>query len=319
MIARSLLIRLAVATGLTAIIVWMADPRAIGAALAGVSWGWLAAACALVLVDRAVMAYRWWALLTPLAQHRPRLAPVMRIFFVSTFVGTFLPASVGGDAVRAWSLSRENVPGPAAVASVVLDRMLGVAGVLLVAAAGLALAPRLAGSTAVRAAFVVTALGCLLCLAVIFSERVDDVVRRSLARAPGRLGALAANGLSGLQLYRTEHRQLLLVLIASVAVQALRILQAWFLGLSLGVAAPLTAYIAFVPVILLVMLLPVTVNGLGTAQVAFVWAFAQVGVSSADAVALSVLFVGLGIVGNLPGGVLYLSAARTRRPSPMHQ
>ena len=28
----------------------------------------------------------------------------MRIFFVSTFVGTFLPASVGGDAVRAFSL-----------------------------------------------------------------------------------------------------------------------------------------------------------------------------------------------------------------------
>ena len=33
----------------------------------------------------------------------------MRIFFVSTFVGTFLPASVGGDAVRAYSLARLNV------------------------------------------------------------------------------------------------------------------------------------------------------------------------------------------------------------------
>ena len=42
----------------------------------------------------------------------------MRIFFVSTFVGTFLPASVGGDAVRAYSLAQLNVDGGDAVASV---------------------------------------------------------------------------------------------------------------------------------------------------------------------------------------------------------
>ena len=40
------------------------------------------------------------------------------------------------------------------------------------------------------------------------------------------------------------------------------------------------------------MLLPVTVNGLGTSQWAFVWLFARVGVSAADAFALSILFVG---------------------------
>ena len=52
------------------------------------------------------------------------------------------------------------------------------------------------------------------------------------------------------------------------------------------------------------MLLPITFSGLGVSQVAFVWAFRQVGMTDADAVALSVLFVALGIVGNLPGGVL---------------
>ena len=58
------------------------------------------------------------------------------------------------------------------------------------------------------------------------------------------------------------------------------------------------------------MLLPVTINGIGTAQVAFVWTFGQVGVTSAAAVALSVLFVGLGVIGNLPGGILYLFGPR---------
>ena len=53
------------------------------------------------------------------------------------------------------------------------------------------------------------------------------------------------------------------------------------------------------------MLLPVTILGLGTSQAAFVWLFGAAGVPTAAAVALSILFVALGVVGNLPGGILY--------------
>ena len=53
------------------------------------------------------------------------------------------------------------------------------------------------------------------------------------------------------------------------------------------------------------MLLPVTVNGLGTSQAAFLWTFGAAGVSRPAAFALSILFVALGIVGNLPGGLLF--------------
>ena len=97
---------------------------------------------------------------------------------------------------------------------------------------------------------------------------------------------------------------------ASVAVQVLRILQAWLLGRSLGLDVPLTSYFAFIPIILLVMLLPITVNGFGVSQWAFVWMFTRVGVSEANAFALSVLFVALGLVGNLPGGLIYALGPR---------
>jgi glycosyltransferase 2 family protein len=83
--------------------------------------------------------------------------------------------------------------------------------------------------------------------------------------------------------------------------------QAYYLGRALGIVADLDIYFAFVPVILLIMLLPVTVNGIGTSQAAFVWFFARAGVPAASAFALSVLFVALGIVGNLPGGLLFLT------------
>ena len=72
----------------------------------------------------------------------------------------------------------------------------------------------------------------------------------------------------------------------------------------------------FVPLILLVMLVPVTINGIGTCQAAFIWSFATVGVGAADAFALSVLFLALGVVGNLPGGVLYATGG-LHAPRPM--
>ena len=62
------------------------------------------------------------------------------------------------------------------------------------------------------------------------------------------------------------------------------------------------------------MLLPITINGLGTSQAAFVLFFARAGVPSPQAFALSVLFVALGVVGNLPGGVLWARSGLTPAP-----
>src|SRR5689334_21028724 len=118
-------VRLAVAFGLTGYLLWKSHPRDVLAATAGASWGPMAVAAALVGADRVLMAYRWIVLLCIVDPHRrPPLSELLHIFFVSTFAGTFLPASVGADAVRAYSLSRLNVNGRDAIASVFMDRML---------------------------------------------------------------------------------------------------------------------------------------------------------------------------------------------------
>ncbi len=208
--------------------------------------------------------------------------------------------------MRAWQLARDGVPGPESVASVLMDRLLGVASILLSAAVGLALAPDILHSQGVWWVLGVTAAGCLAALALVFSTRIDDLARRLLACLP--LGAVRGKGealLDALGAYRRYHGVLALVLLASVGVQFLRVGQAWLLGQSLGMHAPFISYVAFIPFIVLVMQVPVTINGLGTSQLVFQWCFARVGVPQAEAFALSVLFLALGVVGSLPGGVMY--------------
>ncbi|MDP9324441.1 MAG: flippase-like domain-containing protein, partial [Acidobacteriota bacterium] len=113
------------------------------------------------------------------------------------------------------------------------------------------------------------------------------------------------------------HAELARVLAMSIAVQAIRVLQAWCLGEALGIDLPLLTYFAVVPVILLIMQIPITVNGLGTTQVAFVTLLGASGAGAAPATALSILFLVLGVIGSLPGGVLY-AFADTPAPPRAH-
>ena len=303
--------RIAVAAALTGYLLWRSDPAAVAASARHADASWILAAVLLVLIDRALMAWRWALLLCIVDERdRPPLRRLLEVFFVSTFVGTFLPASIGSDAVRVYAISKKGsgVPTPFsdAVASVFMDRMLGVASLLIMGAIGVALARDLAANVFVFVALAVTAALTLVTMLMIFSERVGRLCARLTGLMP--IAAVRRAGsaiIESVQRYSRFHAQLVNVLAASVGVQVLRIIQAYCLGRSLGIEEGLTTYFAFIPVILLIMLLPVTINGLGTSQAAFVWFFARVGVDAAPAFALSILFVALGIVGNLPGGLLY--------------
>jgi uncharacterized protein (TIRG00374 family) len=143
-------LRMVAAIALTAVIIWWAGPANVWRAARGARWSGLATALLLVAFDRTVMAYRAVALLQPVpAAQRPRVREILRIFFVSTYLGTFLPGSVGGDAVRTYALNRLAVPAADAFASVFLDRLLGIVSLLIMALAGIALERDLARDPAV--------------------------------------------------------------------------------------------------------------------------------------------------------------------------
>jgi glycosyltransferase 2 family protein len=312
------LARIAVAIALTGYVLWKSDPARVIDVSARADLRWIGLACALVVVDRVLMAYRWWMLLCAIDDsRRPPARVVLRIFFVSTFVGTFLP-SIGGDLYRAYSLARQDVSGAQAAASVLMDRLLGVLSLMVMAIVGLFLVKRLMGDRLLIVALAAAAVVCAIAVAAIFSERVASFCRAIAESIPiGRVQRIGADLISAVRSYGRSHRELSIVLVVSIAVQILRIGQAFCLGRAIGIALPPTTYFALVPAILLIMLLPITVSGLGTGQLAFVWLFGEVGVAQPDAFALSVLFIALGIVGNLPGALLYVTgdSSRTIEPS----
>lgn len=309
-------LRIVIAVALTAVIIWNADPRTVFRTTAQADLRWILAAVLLVLIDRALMAWRWMDLLCALTPgSRPHFAAVLRTFFVSTFVGSFLP-SIGGDAYRAYSLSRHDVRLSESAASVLMDRVLGVLAIALVGAGAVVLSPRAGVGSAIVIPLVCAAAGCAVVAAAVFSDRAASLAQTVAATLPWRAAQRAGLALtSAMRRYSNHHVELVRVLAASAGVQAIRVLQAYCLGRALAIDVPLGTYFLLIPIVLLVMLLPITISGLGTSQAAFQYLFGQAGVLAPQAVALSILFVALGIVGNLPGSLLYaFDADRPRAP-----
>lgn len=313
----SRLLRLTLAVALTAFVLWRVHPAEVVRAAAATDWRWIAAALALVLLDRALMAYRWMVLLCALTPgSRPPFPAVLRIFFVSTFVGSFLP-SIAGDMFRAYSLSRLHVSGVEAAASVIMDRALGVLSMVLVAIAALAFAPDMASLPGVRPTIALAGAACAAAAIGLYNTRVASLALVVTSHLPGRKAqALAAGLIDAVRRYGVHHGELTSVLLSSIAVQVLRVLQAWCLGMALGMTASMWAYFVFIPLIVIVMQIGITPSGIGTSQFMFELLFTKAGVTGPQAVALSILFLALGVIGNLPGALLY-AGGRTRDEAPV--
>jgi uncharacterized membrane protein YbhN (UPF0104 family) len=205
------------------------------------------------------------------------------------------------------------VSAPHAVASVVVDRLLGVLSILLVGIVAVEWSVDLLHGPLLTANLLAAFAICGIALALILAPAPG----RSLP-VPGWLrSSRALTYLTALRAYQPHPRQLAYVLLLSIAVQVLRVGQAYAAGVALHITqASFLDYLVYVPIIVLLMQLPITINGIGTCQVAFVWFFGQRGVPAPQAFALSVLFLLLGVAGNLPGSVLYAAHGLTRRRLP---
>ncbi len=266
---------------------------------------------ALLVVDRAVMIWRWILLLRA-SETAVSAKSAAWIHLVSSFAGSLLPAGVGGDVLRAYSLGRRTAAGAEAVASVAVDRVLGFLSIVGLGVAGAWLwAGRTAPETwsgALGAGLVVGA-GCA---AVFWADRLARVIVPAAWRSDG-YGRRLLNLTDALGRYRAHRGTLAVVFGLSVGVQVLRVLEAYVLGRGIGIHVGFAYYLVFMPVGLLMLLLPVSISGFGLPQGVIVWMLRPQGVPDAHAFALSTLIVLSGLVGNLPGAWLYLRAARADR------
>jgi uncharacterized protein (TIRG00374 family) len=305
-----------VVTGLaTGYILWRIDLRRTGHVLAHAGFGWWLASCAIWVASAWPLAWRWRKLLSS-AGIEERLAWLVRTTFVSYAAAQVLPTSLGGDASRIYETARRHpgARGPVA-GTVLLERALGGAATLVLAAVGFALAVgrySVGGYLWVELAFVVLSVTAAF---VLFSTRLHPLLHRlrpSLRRA--RLEAVLRDVYLALHAYRNRLSLLGWAFGLTLAVQAARVLAIWCAGKAVGIDISPRPYYVMGPLLFLVMLVPFTINGLAVRESFFVSFLGTLNVRSDAAFATGFLFFVVTIVLALPGAAIVGWEALRRTP-----
>ena len=212
---------------------------------------------------------------------------------------------VGGDAMRIWHVVKAGVPLAAAAKGVLVDRALGFVGMMvlvLATAAGFHAAIR---DPALRSGYLVLlAIGLGGALTFIALGRIR------LPRSSNRV-------LASLAEFATVSRYLWLspaaaakALSLAVVMSAMNAIAIWCIGAAYGARMDFLDTMIASPIVFLVAMVPISVAGWGLREGAFVVALGLFGVSSADALAVSVTFGIAVLLAYSPAVALLLRARR---------
>jgi uncharacterized protein (TIRG00374 family) len=257
---------------------------------------WIALAVILNVAALLLSAWRWERLLRVLGP-RLGLPKAIKAYWVGSLFGNVLPSTVGGDVVRI-ALVRERAGFARASASIAVERLTGLA--MLLVAALLALVPPAAATMLgqQRWGLIVCFAGILASgfLLLAFAPQPSAAasgarVRHHVARLPQIARLLKTGRAFGGALLAYRHRPgaLFLTLILSALFYAMLALFQWALLRAVGAKiGPLEVAVA-VPLVILVNLLPISINGLGVTEGAFVVLYSRLGVPAEIALSAAIL------------------------------
>jgi glycosyltransferase 2 family protein len=296
-----------VSAALIAYLVWKIDLAQTLDYIASSNPAYLFTAAALFTLTLVPMAWRWQVLLASKGIHEP-FSWLTKLYYIGYAASQVLPTGIGGDAVRILEHARRRPQAKGeAAGAVLMERVVGSAGILLMVALGLTLAigryDDISGLVWVE---VVSVAAVILFGVVLFSPRADAYLHeRIFSRGHGsrlRRGLRAV--WAALHGYRSQTGALLAALAITVAVQLVRIFAIWLCGEAVGVDVSPLVYVILGPLLFLVTMIPVTVNGLGVRESFFVFFLGRFDVPPDAAFAAGFLFFAVTIAAALPGGII---------------
>jgi len=314
------------------------------AAFRGIRWWWFVPAVALHFPGYVISAWRWRILLRAQGQHIP-FWKLFESYLVATFFNYTLLGTLGGDFVRMGDTGLGKKRGAQAVSAVLVERVTGLATMILLAGLGMVLlavwrgdADEGASTTMHLLVWGAVALFLFFCAALylLTHPRVVEWLAGLLDR-PWPLFGTARRSLlklhEALMVFRGNRRPVYVNLAWALLLQVNVAAHYYCLGLAMGAAAlgaaPLRhvfSYMVLVPIVTLILMIPVTPGGAGIREwtlsrpvVRSGLGFPATAAGAAQAVLLGWLQVASVLIYGAVGFVLFLGRSfRLKRDGSAH-
>lgn len=271
-----------------------------------INLSWIVIAVCLLGIGRLITGWRWGVLLDVQGIHIP-FKTILSFLFVSNFFNTFLPSTIGGDAIRASDSSRHSSLPAESITTIVVERMMGICALATIAFVSLLCG---IGSDGHLLLFF---WPVLLLVVLTYAALILTLNRRLAGFMAAALGKTRLKGVSSrirkvssvLSELKQNKDSMIKAGLLSLLLQVNVIFYTYVVALSMNLRIPLIDFFVIVPIVLVILILPVSINGIGLRENAYALMFAGY-VTGEEAVALSWVLLALSLFLGGVGGLFYI-------------
>ncbi|MEW6254645.1 MAG: lysylphosphatidylglycerol synthase transmembrane domain-containing protein [Pseudomonadota bacterium] len=261
---------------------------------------------ALLFAQPVLIGFRWKKILE-IYGARPRVTRLVEITWISVFCNQFLPAGVGGDAVRVLMARQEQISLPVALTSVAIDRVVAL---LALAFSVLVFTPILAPLVDVSILVICALIGGIG-VAVAWGLSLW-LLKYPNAVPTSRILAKLMLGLRFVLYVLSDFWRSLTAFLLSVMVHFLSAIAFAFIALGVGIDLQFLDLMSVAMILTFAQVVPISIGGWGVREAAAVGLLAHFGVDGGMAIIASVLLGVAYLIASLPGAAIWPFRARMR-------
>jgi len=309
-----IVIRITLGIALLFFLLWKADVQKITDIVKQVNIFSILVSIVLFLFALVVISVRWRILLKAHSVNIP-FGKSLSYYLVGFFFNNFLPTILGLDMVRAIYVSNNYGKKAECFASVISEKMIGSLAILLLGV--FFLPPFITKDINILYIFI-----GFLVLAIVFMTGVFFFPHRKRLKkflwiTKPRILRTFKNKVAGLYdamyYYRNRKGIVFQTLLLSSVYQLILFTMVFFIARAISVSIPFYYYLAFLPVIHIGSMIPITPNGMGIREGLYVYLFRLAGVSPSESILISIIFAVIILIISISGGIIFIFGVKKSR------
>lgn len=264
----------------------------------------LGSAFLLAIINQLVISNIKWSIVLNAYNASIPFKRLCDMYLTGMFFNMFLPGAYGGDLVRAYQVSRHTESAVEGVMSVIVERMTGLMGLLLILLLSILLFDQPFMAHGLKAWII---SGIMLFFSGFMLLFTRNLMNRLLQLLPsGNKIEIKIKEIYE-SIYTLKNKRLVVSMtFFSILFQFLVILTNYMIAISLDVNLPFTYFLLAIPIASLISMIPVTLNGIGVRDMSYIALFSAAGVSKEAAFSIGLIAFLMGVAMSIYGGFIYM-------------
>ncbi len=256
------------------------------------------------IINVPIRAYNWKQLLYVQGIHITSKT-LISITLVGAFFNNFLPTSMGGDVVRAYEVSKISNQTVKSASTIFLLRLVGLIAIIFYSVIGVIIGYDII--VIKNMALMVCLLAFFTLLSFIVIYNIKKFKKYGIIKLINRFDTknIIIKIYDSIKIYKYHKKKCIKIFFVSLIAECMIIIYFYFIALSLHQNIDLVYFFIFIPIISIVEMLPISINGIGVREGAFLYFFTKAGMLGYIAVSMSLVYYMHKVGISLIGGMIY--------------